>query len=209
MKRFIATMLVTAALTAGMNSPAFTADNLKVDLKKPLTVEAVKKMTKDAAPSDMHMKIFSMLGTWDYTVTYKTAADAEPQVSTGKISNEIVLGERFLSSKASGVMNVGGHQMPYEGEGLIGYNNIEGKYTSVWADTLGTDIMTGEGVFDEKTNAIVIEGQFTPPLVNQKVKFREEIEFTDSDTHKRTIYTKDASGKEFAILEIVYSKGNS
>lgn len=210
MKRFIATMFVMAALTAGTNSPSFAADNAeKVDMKKPLTEAAFKKMTEAARPSEMHDKLYSMIGEWDYTITYKTAAAAESNVSTGKVFNEIVLDDSFLSIKADGIMNIGAHDMPYEGEGLIGYNNVTGQYSFVWADTTSSGLMSGEGTYNENNNTIVLKGQFTPPFAKKKQDYRTEISFAEDGSFTRKTITKDTSGKEFTMIEVVYSQPNS
>jgi hypothetical protein len=118
----------------------------------------------------------------------------------------MTLDDRFLSSSFVGELDVGGNYAMIKGQGLIGYDNAKKVFTSVWVDTLTTSMMTGAGKYDPKANAINETGQFTNPLTGAESRFRSELQFTDDDDYKRTIFAVGKSGKETKLMEFDCSK---
>ncbi len=47
---------------------------------------------------------------------------------------------------------------PFNGMEILGYNPLEGKFVSVWVDSMSTMLMTMKGSFDEKTNTLTMSG---------------------------------------------------
>ena len=41
--------------------------------------------------------------------------------------------------------------MPFEGMGIVGYDNLLKKFVSVWIDNMGTGLMPGTGTYDAAT----------------------------------------------------------
>jgi len=173
-----------------------------------LDESVVKKMLDSGKPSEAnHFKILALLsGDWYYKAAVWAVPGAEPRWTTGTITNKMVMESRFLSSTVVGSMDIGGQQVLITGQGYLGYDNAKKIFTSFWIDTMTTGTMIGAGKYDKKDNAIRETGLFTNPLTGTEEKFRSELQFTDTQNYKRTIFAIDKSGKESKLMEFDYSK---
>jgi hypothetical protein len=175
----------------------------------PLGEALVQEITKRAAPSATeNVAILGpLMGRWYYTATVWTALnDAKPYKTTGKITNEMIMDNRFLSGSDVGILNMGGDEMSAHSQELIGYDNAKKSFTFVRVGTLSTGMMIGSGRYDKKDNAIEEAGTFTNPVNGAEEKFRSELKFVDSDHYSRTIFTTGKSGKESRLMEFEYSR---
>ncbi len=170
---------------------------------------ALKKLMERASPSKADNDALSlMLGNWEYTVTVWDKPKTEPEQASGIITNEMVLGNRFLASSLSGHISVDGHLALLKAQGMIGYDKAKKAYTSVWTDTLSTGMMIGSARYDEKARTLTETGRFTNPLTGLEEKFRTETKFIDSDNYKRTIFAVNKAGKEARLMEFAYTRKN-
>lgn len=169
-------------------------------------VSATEKTKALENPSKMHDVLSLLLGTWDYTVTVWLSPDSKPEHSTGTAVNDIILGGRFISGKATGILRADDNFMPFEGQILIGYDNFKKEFTSVRVDTLSTGMMIGSGRYDEREKSIKETGHFTNSVKGRDQTYRSDLFLTDGDTYKYVVYTTDRSGKEFKSMEIEYHK---
>lgn len=168
---------------------------------------ALKKVHEKSKPSEDGNKILSaMLGNWNYESHIWVNASAEPEKATGIMSNEMILGNRFISSHVSGNISIDSSLTPYKAHGLIGFDTNKQSFSSVWTDTLGTGMMVGNGKYDEKTKTIEETGKFTNPVTGLEEKFRAETKFTDDDNFERVIFSTGKSGKEAKLMQFRYSK---
>lgn len=171
-----------------------------------------------------------LVGTWDYVGSFWTDPKAEPEHATGTATNEMILDQRFLSGKATGSLNVGREQIPFESRELIGFDNAKKSLSFVEVNTLTTGMTTGSGKFEEKAPApakstgksesvktndaatdakdrVIREtGRFTNPLTGAEQGFRSELTFIDADHYKRVIFAAGESGKETKLVEIDYAR---
>jgi len=200
MKKFV-TLLFALSLLA--SNPVFSAEKLEAPGEA-----ALKKIVERAAPSEtMNINVLLPLsGEWEYTAVLFTEPGVEPQKAFGKITNQMVLGNRFLSSTIMGNVNVAGHETPVNGQGMIGYDNARESFSSVWTDTLSTGMTIGNGKYDEKAKAITETGRFTNPINGAEEKFRAETRLVDANNYERTVYTTGKSGKESKLMEFQFTK---
>lgn len=172
-----------------------------------LELPAFKKMMERGWPSEEKNLVLAKLsGEWHCRMAFWAVPGAEPKWTKGVVRNEMTLDGRFLSSSFVGELDVGGNFAMIKGQGLTGYDNAKKAFTSVWVDTLSTSMMTGAGKYDAKTKSIIETGQFTNPVTGTEARFRSELQFTDDDDYKRTIFTVDRSGKETKLMEFDCSK---
>jgi hypothetical protein len=173
-----------------------------------LDESTVKKMMDGGMPSEaIHIKILGQLaGDWYYKAAVWAVPGAEPRWAMGKVTNQMVMDNRFLSSADFGSLSIGGQLLMIKTQGFLGYDNVKKSFTSVWFDTVTTGMATGTGTYDKKDNAIKETGQFTNPLTGREERFRSELQFTDADDYKRTIFVVGKSGKETKLMEFDYSK---
>ncbi len=206
----VAVFLVSGSLVASSPLLAEEAAPEKVAARPPpaLDLPSYKKMVEGGRPSfEKNAVLAGLAGEWQYKAAFWAVPGAEPKWTTGKISNEMTLDGRFLSSSFVGFLDVGGNDAMIKGQGLMGYDNARKVFTSVWVDTQTTGMMIGSGKYDTKTGSIIETGQFTNPLTGAEARFRSELRFTGANDYKRTIFAVDKSGKETKLMEFDYSKG--
>lgn len=196
--------LVTLGII-GLSSPALAEE---VAPSTPMPDEAkMEEMMKLGMPGENHAVLNDLIGTWDYTVTYKMAKDAPEQTSTGKTTNEWVLDGRFVKQNVSGTMDMGGQSMPFNGMGLIGHDNMTGEYQSVWIDNISTAMMiSSESSYDAETKTITESGTYSCVMKGKDTPFKSEMKIIDADNHTYTMYTPDEKGEMFKGMEITYSR---
>jgi hypothetical protein len=96
--------------------------------------------------------------------------------------------------------------MPFEGLGLMGYDNTSGRFQTSWVDNMGTMIMYMTGQYDPAAKSITYTGQMDDIVKpGTKVNVRQVIRLVSHDSHVMEWYeTRD--GKEAKIMEITYSR---
>lgn len=207
MKNCFVTLCALLVLTAGISSEAHAekkaAPTPQIEMLDDATIE---KLAPLGELSEHHQLLAPLAGTWYYEMRYWSKEGAEPQISTGTATNKIILGGKYLLSKTSLILNAGGQNIPYEGLGMLGYDTNKKAFTSVWADSMHTGIITGSGHYDEKLNAIEEKGMFKNPLDAKERPYRSILQFADNGTYKRTFYTVGKSGKEFKIVEVTFER---
>lgn len=202
-----ATILMLAVMCLFMAAPAQAAENTGgIPRVEKLDDTSVKKLRQLAEPTAQHQMLSSLAGTWNYIAAFKPSEDADPQTSAGAMTNEMVVGGRFLSSKTSLILNVGEQNIPYEGWGLLGYDSANGVFTSVWADTMHSNVIEGAGKYNEKQKTIEEKGRFTLPLSGKEQAYRAELQWEGDDAYRRTIYITGASGREFKLVDIEFKR---
>lgn len=206
MKKHIMAFTVLAIMTTACSLLAFANEKVSQVSVKTLDDAAFEKMIELNQPSEMHALLSNLRGEWNYVVKVWEKPDVEPQQSNGTSVNEMILGNRYISIKSSGILNIGGHYLPFESEGLVGYDNKKKVFTSAWADTLNPGIMVGNGTLDQKDNLITENGNLTSIVDETVESYRSELQFTDSENFKRLIFVKDKSSKEYKAMEFEYSK---
>ncbi len=166
----------------------------------------IKKLTTSGALSEQHQLLLPLAGTWYYELKYWTKEGAEPQVSTGTAKNEMILNGRYLLSKTSLILNIGGQSIPYESWEMLGYDKSKKAFTSVRTDSMHDGLVTGSGLYDEKLNKIEEKGNFKNPLDEKTRSYRSVLEWIDDETYKRTFFITGESGNEYQVIEIIYER---
>jgi hypothetical protein len=113
---------------------------------------------KAATPGEPHAFLASMAGDWKTTTTHYEAGEAgEP--TPGTASFKPVFGGRVVKGQYTGTM----WGQPFEGMSLDGYDNITGKYWSVWLDNTGTSLYVSHGKMLEDGKTLEHTGTLTMP----------------------------------------------
>jgi Protein of unknown function (DUF1579) len=205
-KPFVRVCLVFAL--AFVSAPVYAAKDFPPAKQKPIVFddEALKQMTERGAANEHHEILAQIIGEWDYTASVWPKADAEPEESTGTVTNQMVLEGRYLTSHYTGILRIDNHFVPFEAQSFVGYDTQKKGYDTVWMDNLGTGMMTGTGSYDEKSKTLSDKGEHSFPISGKRQSYRAALEFTDSETHKKTIYAVDKSGKEHKVMEFVFTR---
>jgi len=120
----------------------------------------------------------------------------------GTAHAEMMLGGRFLHQVTHGQMM----GMPFEGVGVTGYDNVEGKFFNVWFDNMGTGVMLSDG-YPEADGSIVFTGSMTDPMRGE-VKHRMIQRKTGPDSFVFEMYWVQPEGNE-KVMEITYTRVKS
>jgi len=156
-----------------------------------------------ASPSDNHKVLDPLVGTWSHVVKWWMMPDSQPETSKGTSETKWVMGDRYLQHMATGT-SMG---QPFEGMGLTGFDNGRQTYQTIWMDNMGTGMMIGEGTYDPNKKTLTDHGSFTDPMIGQR-SYRGVVTFIDDDHHSYEMYGTDKNGKEFRMMEIMYTRTN-
>lgn len=156
-----------------------------------------------ASPNDNHKVLNPLVGTWSHVVKWWMTPGSQPETSKGTSETKWMMGGRFLRHTAAG-MSMG---QPFEGMGLTGFDNGRQTYQTIWMDNMGTGMMIGEGTYDPGKKTLTDHGRFTDPMVGQR-SYRGVLTFMDDNHYRYEMYGADENGKEFRMLEILYTRTN-
>lgn len=161
------------------------------------TPEEMKKWMDYSTPSDMHTMLAKMDGEWNEEVSFWMDPKAPEQKMQATCVNKMILGGRYQESKHTG--DFGG--MPFEGIGMLAWDNTLKKFVNTWVDNMGTGIMYMEGTWDAATKSINFSGSMTDAMLGKSVKVREVMKVIDDKTLEMTQYS-EKDGKEFKSMHI-------
>lgn len=191
-----------AAEKAAAKSPAAAAE-----ARLPNDDIAIGMLSRARSSGKDNIAVLAPLdGVWDYAESFWADPKAGPEHGMGTVTNEFIMERHFLSSKASGNLNIGREQIPFESQELIGFDSTKKSLSFVAIDTVTTGMTTGTGTFDEKAKVIKETGRFTNPLTGAEQDFRSEIALVDADHYKRTVYAVHKSGRNTKLMETDYTK---
>ena len=161
-------------------------------------MEAYRKL---ATPGPPHKLLERMAGSWTTRFKSWMEPDQPPEETTGTCEQKMILGGRFLQQEFGGEMM----GSPFEGFGIMGYDNHTKKYFSTWMDTMGTAMVYFEGTAGADGKTITQTGRYDDP-VQGPMEFRSVTAIVDDDTLTIEMYSTGKSGKETKMMEGTYSR---
>ncbi|MCK4342798.1 MAG: DUF1579 domain-containing protein [Phycisphaerae bacterium] len=166
------------------------------------TESLVDNLVQYSMPGEHHKLLEKMTGRWDLRVKYRMNAEAPVVESEGTCERKWILGKRFLLEEFDG----GNLGLPFQGLAIYGYDSFEKKYTSVWVDTMNTAITTSLGTCRDGCREITFIGRHGDPWTGTKRNTRGVTRFVNENEHVLVLYEAGSDGKEYRILEIVYTR---
>jgi hypothetical protein len=174
-------------------APATTAD--------PAADPAMAAMMQAAAPGANHEILKGMAGTWTFTNVMKMDPAQPAITSTGKATKKMIFGGRYLQEETDSTFM----DMPFQGSGTSGYDNVQKKFVGTWIDSAGTGIATMVGtVADGK--AINGSVTFWDPMSGKETTARTVTRIESPDKHVFEWWAKGPDGKEFLSMLITYDR---
>ena len=152
-------------------------------------------------PGPMHEKMAAYAGEWKAEIKMWQYPGAEPTVSEGTTSIEMILGGRYLKS----VHKAEFMGMEMNGLSIEGYDNSTKEFTSVWYDNFGTGTMIGKGTWDEANQSLNYKGTVVDPMTGKEESFREVMYYIDSNHQKMEMFMVTPEG-EFQSMEIMFTR---
>ena len=204
-RRFARIALSVVVVIVMVSGAAFAADKAakKSDTQDPKAQQdaMMEMMMKAAAPGPMHELLKPMAGNWKTTAKSWMQPGTEPQVSEGTCESTWILGNRYLQSSYKGDM--GG--MPFEGVGIMGYDNMKKEFVSTWMDNMGTGVAMSEGTADASGKVLTMKTMMGDPKSGKMVPYKFVTKVMDENTYTMTMMNLKG-GKEQTEMEITYTR---
>jgi hypothetical protein len=199
MRKLYVLLLIFSFLSFAVYSQQQSAPQMSEEQKK-----MMETWMKLGTPGEAHKRITALAG--NYNVTTKTKMDSEsPSMeSTATCEKESVLGGRYVREHCSGPGT--GGMPPFEGMGLLGYNNYTQQYEMFWFDNMSTMGWVLKGNADAAGKVITLNGSYEDPMTKKMKKSRWVLNILDTNKQKLEIYDTDAKGKEYLGAEINYTR---
>jgi hypothetical protein len=146
-----------------------------------------------------------MVGTWTATVTVMPSAESSPIESRGTMTNQWIIGDRFLQGKFEG--EKGGRE--YEGMSYFGFDDQKGEFQTIWLDSQSSQIMQGTGQWDQAQDTLTIRGKYNDPKSGKEYTTRTVAHKESDERYTWEMFATPAGGTEFRKLEIVFTKAGA
>ena len=196
-------MLPTAALAAAL---ALSLGASAAEKAAPQTTKEQQEMMAafqrmgEVRPE--HKQLDYFVGDWTSSTSMWMDPKAPPQKSEGKAHTQSIFGGRYIEVTMEGAMN--GEK--FNGRGLMGYDNIGGKFFNTWMDDMSTGYWLAYGTYDKATNTYTFHGSMDDPMkAGSKVAVREVMRIVDPKHYVFEWY-ETRGGKEAKTLQVDYAK---
>lgn len=198
MKKWLSYFLIT--VVGAISSMALAEETAKPSEKAPPMPE---EWVKYGAPGENHKLLEPLVGKWNHKVQWWMGSQDQGHQSQGKNENKMILGGRFLVQVVKG----SNKEQPFEGAGVIGYDNAKGEFQTVWLDNMATGMVKGVGHYNASTKTIDENGTYTDPTIAEKERtYRAVWKLIDNDHYVYEMYNQSKDGKEFKTLEVSYER---
>ena len=152
-------------------------------------------MPAPAKPSPQHAIVKKMAGAWEVTVAMGDMV--EKKKSTVMLEP---VGELWVAGTWRGYMG----DQPFTGHLIQGYSQEKQKLVSVWVDSISSEVMMGEGTWDEatKTSRMLIRSVTKPgdpPMTEVSV-------FKDDDHFTTKMSMPGPDGKDMPMMTFEYTR---
>ncbi|HXU44321.1 MAG TPA: DUF1579 domain-containing protein [Thermoanaerobaculia bacterium] len=162
----------------------------------------MQAMMKAATPGEQHKLVGRLVGDWTYTIQMYMAPGQPPVGSSGTMHADWLLGGRYVESVYKGDFM----GQPFEGHGVNGYDNVQGKYVGTWIDNAGTGIMNSTGTCDAGCKSETWSGDMFEPTSGQKISTTSTVTWADDDHFKMEAFMPDGKGGSFKTMELSATK---
>jgi Protein of unknown function (DUF1579) len=193
----LAAIAVVALTTLAGAQQAQTKPEMTPEQKAEM--EAYMKAGTPGAP---HKALASTAGDYDLKIKHWHEPGGAAMEESGTATRSIALDGRVLVEQVKSSMM----GMPYTGHGMVGFDNVTGKYWSTWNDSMSTGIMVTEGACDTQGKTCTFTGSWNDPIKKAPVKARMTTRWTSPTTEVFEMYGPGKDGKEFKMMEITYTK---
>lgn len=139
--------------------------------------KAMEAYMKAGAFTENHEFLQKYVGNWDCMVKSWTAPGQPPQVSKGSFSGEMKLDGRFLFMSFKGEM-LG---QPFAGIQIIGFDNMQEKYITLWIDNSSTFFFLTTGA---RTGDVISEtGLWPDPVSGEQMPVKARTTWISDDEY--------------------------
>jgi hypothetical protein len=148
-----------------------------------------------------HAALAAAVGDYDLTILNWEAPGAAPTRESGSATRSMILDGRVMVEEVQATMM----GMAFTGHGMVGFDNVSGKWWQTWNDSMSTGVMVSEGDCDDQ-GSCSFHGSWNDPVSRQKVPARFTNHWTDEDTEVFEMFGPGADGVEYKMMEMTYTR---
>jgi hypothetical protein len=188
------------SLSLAFALPALAQDQAMPEMTPEQKAE-MEAYQKAGTPGEAHAALAKMAGNYDMAIKSWHDPAGPAMEEAGTATRTMALDGRVLVEDVKSQM----HGQPWTGHGMHGYDNVTGKHWSTWNDSMSTGISVSEGNCDA-AGACTFTGSWNDPVTKGKITSRMTTKWTSPTTEVFEMYVPGPDGKEFKMMEIVYTK---
>jgi hypothetical protein len=167
----------------------------------PTQAEMMAAWQKAATPGPEHAVLKNFDGKWT-THVVSMMDPAHPETNDGTAEGTLTMGGRYVRVAHHGTMM----GQPFEGEMLLGFDNLAKRYTASWIDNSGTAITMYEGTYDAAKKSLTMMAHFTDPMTGKPIHTKGVTTFTGADAMTYDEFTPGPDGKPMKVLHIDFKR---
>lgn len=194
-----------ALVTAGFLGGAIASQNAGESKAAPATPSQDDMMAaweKYKTPGSEQAWLAERVGKWNVTSKQWEAPGQPPVESTMTAQIDMILGGRFRFEHLVGTS----FGMPFEGSGVVGYDNATKKFVLSWIDNFGTGIANGSGTRSADGKTLTMEWSMTNPVSGELMNMRS-VETIEADGRVVfEMYSPLPDGTQSKTLELTYTR---
>jgi hypothetical protein len=194
--------LIAILVIASLAGLALAQTEKKAPEMTPEQKAEMEAYMKAGTPGPQQQQLAATAGSYDMKVKSWHDPSQPPMEDTGTATRTMTLDGRVLLEDVNATM-MGG---PFTGRGMMGYDNVSGKYWSTWNDSMSTGIMVSTGTCDPTGKTCTLTGSWNDPIKKGPVKSRMTTKWTSPTVEVFEMYGPGKDGKEMKMMEITYTK---
>jgi len=129
---------------------------------------AQQRMMEMGTPDAHHKLLGKMAGTHEVKSQFRMASEAPWTEATFSGTSTMIMGGRYLFMKATGDFM----GMPFEGQGVMGFDKEKKKFISTWIDNFSTMLLVAVGDGDLEKQQIVTVAEMIDPSTGNPTKMK-------------------------------------
>lgn len=161
----------------------------------------MEMMEKMGTPGKQHAMLASWAGDWDCDVKM-IEPGVPPEASKMTAKREMMMDGRCLQSKWMGDMM----GSPFQGLEMMGYDNGEEMFWSIWMDNMSTGAMMQKGKADASGKVITMTGQSYDGMTKSMATMKSVITVISPDQTKFEMFKPGPTGAETKCMEITCTR---
>lgn len=163
----------------------------------------MQEYTKLMQPGEAHKRLQYYVGTWDTaTKVWMSGPGTPPMASTGTSTFKSVLDGNWVMEEHAGSMM----GMPYNGVGMMGYDNYKKLYVGTWFSNMGTELLQMAGARHPKTGVVTMYGTMDEPQLGVHGRTVKYVTTPTDDDHFLFEITDLHAGDKYKVIEISYTR---
>ena len=154
-------------------------------------------------PGQAHKHLHYYVGTWNtVTKVWMGGPGTTPTASTGTSTFKSVLDGNWVMEEHAGSMM----GMPYQGIGMMGYDNYKKLYVGTWFSNMGTEMLQMAGARDPKTGTVTMYGAMDEPQLGVHGRMVKYVTTPTDDDHFTFGIIDLHAGDDHKVIEINYTR---